>query len=73
MKKLSSNHNNRRKRSVNESYYSTEFTIGIKISTESIVSLVLIQLPAVSLAILGIYKAFQKYGCSKLGITDASR
>ena len=66
--------NRTRKRSVDNSFYSTEFfTIEFKISTEGIVSLALTQLPAVCLAILGIYKAFKKYGCSKLGIKDASR
>ena len=41
---------------------------GIFLTDEVLISLALIQLPAVMLAVLGIIKAFHKYGCSCQGL-----
>ena len=45
----------------------------LKISLEGLVSLALVQLPAIALGILGILKAFVNNGFSKQAVKDSMR
>ena len=54
--------------STNQTKDTLEDDEGIFLTDEVLISLALIQLPAVMLAVLGIIKAFHKYGCSCQGL-----
>ena len=63
----------RKKRAINEDIYEKEFSFSIKISTEGLMSLVCVQLPGISLGLLGILKAFMNHGLSKDTAVDSLR
>ena len=64
----------RKRRSADDdNLFSTTFTFNISITTESLVSLLLLQLPGVCLGLFGIIKAFQTHGFNEDGCKDAAR
>ena len=57
----------------NDDIYDYDFHMKFKISLEGLVSLALVQLPAIALGILGILKAFVNNGFSKQAVKDSMR
>ena len=57
----------------NNDIYNYDFPMKLKISLEGLVSLALVQLPAIALGILGILKAFVNNGFSKQAVKDSMR
>ena len=63
----------RKKRAINDDIYEQEFRFSIKISTEGLMSLIFVQLPGISLGLLGILKAFMNHGLTKDAAVDSLR
>ena len=70
----SSNSTFRKRRSVDDdNLFSASFSFNISITNESLVSILLLQLPGVCLGIFGIIKAFQIHGFNEDGCKSAAR